>query len=462
MKKILNFKYLAILVVIFLVSSCTKDDFTGHSKLVPTSPSISVEGINPEGFTLVEGGQSYEFTVNLSEAQIADIILNVAKVGGDATEGADYTADHSVTIPAGATSGKIKVDVLSDDLFEETETLSLQIGDNTTSNASFDPVTVNFTIENRTGNELSMEMSWATDALDAIGLDLEPTTAVDMRLLIIHSGPDTVYAVEDGGDFENFTFTDSDPDGTYLIATDIFSTVNAGDFNSPLTLDMTLSFDQVGKINGTTLSYPAVMTNEFVCEGYRTYLASIQKTGGDYEIEKNQYLEIAPVEVTYGQFSGSDGHVLSGGVPSKFASHIELLDGNIIKGINQEWISLFWGEEIVTEGDVVFTVADDGTFTIADQYLFTTLYDGAEYPYNITGSGVYADCGPYPTLTFTYTLSQDGFDPSAWALENGYMNTAYFTAKVSLDPAYQGLVSNSNNGNTLSFEKISKSQKPSR
>ncbi len=441
MKRIINFRYFAILIAILSFASCEKEDFTGHSKLKPTSPTITVTGVNPDGYSLVEGGQKFTFDVNLSTAQIADTKLYVKQIAGDATQGVDFAVDNSVLIPAGATTAAVTVEVFEDDLVEDTETFRIQIGDNTTANASFSPVTVDFEILNVTGDALVVDLSWATNAKDVIGLDLDATDAVDMRMLIIDVGADTILTVIDGGSFESYVFDDL-PDGEYLIASDIYSTVDAGDFNGALTIDMALKFNQVGTINDMTLSFPGAMTNEFACPQYRVNLATVTKTGGSYDIQES-YSYIKPPHA--GQYFGKDAHYTSGGNRVDLPSHI-VIDGcnDFILGLNKEWIEGFWQEKIIKEGDVSFTIEGDSIF-IPNQYIFTTLYDGAEYPYSVEGKGTYDDSGTFPVINLDYTLDQDGFNPSGWCLANGYMETDYFTATVSLDPDFTFVGESSSN-----------------
>jgi len=442
---------------ILIITSCEKDKFTNNTQLKPNDVQVTITG--PSGVvSLVEAETSYTVNIKLSAPQIVNVKFYITQVGGNATMGEDYTlSSNKVVIPAFSTSGSFDINIKSDELLEDTETFTLQVGDDRTTNVNFTPATFDFEIKNVTGSSLSVDMSWATDAADAIGLDLAPEKAVDMRMLIVHA--DTVYAVVDGAAFESYTFSDADPDGTYLIATDISSTVDAGDFNSPITIDMALEFNQVGTINGMTLSYPAVMTNEFACDKYRTYLAKIDKAGSNYTIDKDVSLDKPGFA---GNYSGTDAHFILSDNKTILPSSI-VLDGcnKEIFGVNKAWMEEFWGETIVKEGNVAFTIADDGTFTIEEQYIFTTEYKGDLYPYSVQGSGTYDDSGDYPVLKFDYTLSQDGFSPSAWCKDNGYMDTDFFSASVSLEPGFAGLIYNGNGG-VNKFKKLDESLKPNR
>jgi hypothetical protein len=95
----------------------------------------------------------------------------------------------------------------------------------------------------------------------------------------------------------------------------------------------------------------------------------------------------------------------------------------------------FWGEEVIGENWPVMIIDEAaGTIEIPFQPYITTLYDGAEYPYSIEGSGTIDNSGEYPVMTITYILDQEGFNPSEWCFENGYMANPDFTATITADP----------------------------
>jgi Calx-beta domain. len=146
--KIFN-KYISFLLVITLLSvtACSEDDATGFSTLVPTNPTISVTGGGNYSVNEIDKDE-YTFNITLSEPQIVDVTVHVLATG-EATLGEDYVLSaSSVVIPAYRTSGKFTLSILSDEEFEETETLTLQIGDDRTANANLSPVNAVFTIAN--------------------------------------------------------------------------------------------------------------------------------------------------------------------------------------------------------------------------------------------------------------------------------------------------------------------------
>lgn len=412
--------------------SCDNEDFTGYSTIVPTSPTITVTGI-PASVNFVEMDSTFTFNVTLSEAQVVDIVLKAKQIAGTATEGEDYKILNDagkLTILAGATTGQFKIKILADDLKEKTETATVQIGDETTSNATLTPVNFVFTIQNLLTDELSVDMSWDTDVLAAVGVDLTPVEVADMRLLIVDSNGDIVDGA-DGATFETWAGFNALPDGVYRIATDIYATMNFGDINEVVNLSMTLAFNQPGAINDTTLDFPNLMTNEYVCESYRVYMAIVTKAGTAYTITKS--VEV-PSNILQGTWFGTD---TDPALP--YDSEVEVLQACdlLISGLGFGWMGDFWGETIVDGGSVILNVDEaTKTVTIDTQYYVTTVYKNVvQTPYDIVGTGTYDDSGEFTTMNITYEFVQGGWSPSGWCFDNGYMNNKEFTAVLTLDPA---------------------------
>lgn len=438
MKKIIKYNLIALLAMIFFLSSCDDEDNTGYSDLIKTNPTVTISGIPAGGYDLTETETVYTYDVTLSVAQISDISLYVTQIDGDATVGSDYeivNANSRVYFPANSTTAKLELKVLRDDLIEGEETFTLQIGDERTANATITPVTVKFTLTNYTNSILDIDMSWSTDVLDVVELDVDPTEVGDLRMLI-YDDSDVLIIDEDGGSFENYSGMDTLPDGVYTIAAAFYSTANYGDLNAAITFDVTLDFFQSGVIDGS-LNFPAVFNNLFPCYDFRTNLATVTKLGSTYTFEE----AIAYSKPERTAWNGYDAYTVFGDYPS-FVETAPGCDGEmLIYGLNANWMFDFWGEEIVEEGDVRYEINEyTNEITIAEQYVFTTLYAGSLYPYTISGTGTYDDSGAFPTMTIQYVLDQEGFDPSGWAFANGYQATAYFEANLTLDPAGKNVV----------------------
>ena len=428
MKKINKYIYIMVAALAFLFTACDEDDNTGASGLVPTNPTISVD-VPSGGVNLLEAKTTYLFDVSISDVQIADISIYISAIAGTATLGDDFTIDNGnsrVYIPAGKTTGTVSITVLEDELLEETETFTIQIGDERTANAVLTPVTVDFTLTNLTVDDLAIGLSWETDVVDAIGLELDADEAVDLRLLLIDVAADTIYAIENGESFEELLIGEDVPDGEYLLKVDIASTINAGDFNSAINIDLMLQFDQVGVINSHILSFPQALTNEFTCSTYQIELATITKSGGSFTIDEAYAIPFSPYAGDWlGTDSGYDSQV-------SFSLGCDL---NVF-GLNHAWMEDFWGEEVVKEELVAITIDETaGTVEILEQDYITTLYDGDEYPYTIKGTGTYDNSGEFAMMTIVYEVFQDGFSPSQWAAASGYQDDPFFTAVLTMDPA---------------------------
>jgi hypothetical protein len=104
--------------------------------------------------------------------------------------------------------------------------------------------------------------------------------------------------------------------------------------------------------------------------------------------------------------------------------------GYTIDGLNVDFMENVWGEEVQESVPVTVSLDASGNITIAEQYIFTTLYNGNLYDYNIVGTGKLDPCTN--TLTITYEMIQDGFAVGAWLHDNGYMTDELFVASFDL------------------------------
>lgn len=440
MKRFLKYNLIALLAMALFMSSCNDDDYTGYSDLVPTeNVSITVGGTG--SFTLTEADSSYTFDVTLSAAQIVDVVLYANVTGGDATSGEDFKIANTgsrVYIPAGSTTGTLEIKILQDNLAEAAETFTVTIGDERTANATVDPVDVTFTLENYTENMLSIDMTWETDVADVIGLELDPDAVVDLRLLILNATDSSFVTGVDGSTFENYSGMDSLADGTYLIATDIYSTIDAGDYNAEVTIDVELGFNQSGVINNDILSLPGVMTNAYtLSDGYIVYLATITKSGDNYSYEASEWM----INSLVGSWNGEDASNVFWTEPSQVVT--EIVDEKLmVTGLGFGWMTNFWGEVIIDGGTVELVLnKKTGQVSIANQYYMTTTYGGEEQdPYTIVGSGRVYNIGQYPTMIIEYEMNNNATNWGAWMYDNGYSTYETFTAILTLDPSGKKII----------------------
>ena len=147
------------------------------------------------------------------------------------------------------------------------------------------------------------------------------------------------------------------------------------------------------------------------------------------KIKVNQFCPLTngPTDLT-GSWSGTDAW---------YDSEISMANADAtsikVTGFNAGFIFDWWGEEITEGGTVTMTVNNDGTVVIPKQYLFTTLYDGDPYRYEIDGSGTWDNCGASPTMSIVYNVYYEGEDECyAAPYSPTYLPTPYFTADITL------------------------------
>ena len=215
------------------IFSCDdKDNATGASILdvsqdvvgtidIPFANVTSTDEANEDKFT---------YTITLSKIQAVDVHIYVSQVAGTADEN-DFSYEHDILIPANTLSVSSSIKITKDVSVEGVEDFTLQIGDNTTSNAVIAPKTVTMAINNYLSNELELVFNYNKDfsisgnpfSLCGIKYDLDfivlNSANVDMGLY----GAATANCPEKLK--LNITTL---PNDTYTIIYDLFS---AGDFD---------------------------------------------------------------------------------------------------------------------------------------------------------------------------------------------------------------------------------------
>lgn len=275
---------LALLAMVSIVA-CSDDDLTGESTMQATAPNLSVALDFNSSETLIEDGSTYDFTVSISEPQIVNTVVYLEQTGGDATEGDDFTFPHTVTIPAGSTSASGTITILSDDLVEEQESVEITIGTGNESNvAAVNSETVTFNIGNYEDGDLAIHLEWelAEAAYDHEGNELDATTLADLRLLVTDVPYTTLVESADGASFETFVMTEDTPDGEYYIVADFYDAMD----HIARDLNLSLTFDQAGIINGETYTFDAALNTANSCGSVYYIMAKVTKSGDNYVIEE--------------------------------------------------------------------------------------------------------------------------------------------------------------------------------
>jgi hypothetical protein len=290
---------------------------------------------------------------------------------------------------------------------------------------------------------MDLKMTWTTDVKTVIGLDLAPDAAVNLRLVILKANQVTLAApIVNTNTFEEFAAFNTLADGVYYVATDIASTINAGDFNNVFDISINLSFAQRGTLS-YQLPFPTVMTNKFNCSAYKTILAKVTKTGNTYTIAQAvSYIVPPPPAALVGVWHGSDFDY-----PSTIVTSI--VGGNLlIDGVGTGWISdpAGWGEvpQSTIPAEVVVNLCA-GTVTIANQKFMTTKYLGVVQPsYYIQGTGTFDLSGAFPVMTLTYDFIQGGT-----SIASAGFGVKSFTATLTLDPSAKSLLTKEARSNLI-------------
>jgi hypothetical protein len=183
-----------------------------------------------------------------------------------------------------------------------------------------------------------------------------------------------------------------------------------------------------GETNG---SFAIDITKDIVFEGDETISVAMASSG--LTASEPYVVTITDDDCDFswvGNFGGVDGDFDGIGYQGTAAVTIvaDGAGGYTIEGLNEDFILNVWGEEVQTRVPVTFTVDSEGTITIPDQYIFTTLYNGTLYDYNISGTGAIRSCDG--TIVIDYEMNQDGFLVGEWLNANGYMTDEMFKAEL--------------------------------
>lgn len=202
----------------------------------------------------------------------------------------------------------------------------------------------------------------------------------------------------DGGVAELYTLSGAAPDGEYYMVADYYTAMDI-----PADLDLTLTFDQVGVINGQTHSFPAAL---FTCPATSAnyfIMAKITKSGTNYTFE--EIGENAPFDVSV--HVGSYTELSDSNVNDFLTEALIMTLGDeenelIVEGIYEGLFTLAWGEVFQpgfgNEGLVSMFMSEDNSIVIPEQYMGQTL--PGPYDYWMAGDGSYDPCANAITLSF--------------------------------------------------------------
>jgi hypothetical protein len=413
MKKIKQIFLLSTLILTTLFVGCNEDETTGQSNLeVATGAKITVATDFASPVSIIEGDNKYNFTVTLDKPQSVNVVVKINQVGGTASAD-DYAIANSITIPDYKLSATAELKILKDDLKEDLETLTLQIGDNTTSNATFAPATVSFNIQNYTEGSLVSSLEWktSTDLKDIDGVSISGTDAADLKLLITkldyNATPalNTINASTDK--FESFEMLASYADGTYLVVAEAVSFMDLGkqgDFD----LDVTVKFNQSGVYNDKTFSFTKAINSAGVTpcgpSGFFK-LAQITKAGSTYTLsEVGEKVNFNPKA---SQFNGNYKVALDEWNDYKVGAIVPAVY-NPADGTTTFRINSTTNPALVNAATayLLVTINADATVTVVSNEDYNY---GGGYTSTVTGTGTVGYCGSFINLSLNWP-DQGEFD----------------------------------------------------
>jgi len=384
-----------------LAFACDKDELTGDSMLTPTSPTVSIM-VEDSEVAFTEKDSTFTYTIELSEPQITDVAVTVKQIAGDATLGSDFTIGSSqVIIPANSTSATASVSVAADAIPEGTETFTIQIGDDATGNAEITPATIHFSIANVTEGDLHLHTAWDVDFTDATGTPLAATDVADMILYITDENG-TIVETVDGAAFEDYVLPADAPDGEYGVSMGIYGVVDPGDLGTVPPLTITLSYQQAGVTEETTLLFPAAFS-PFICPTNIYELATITKVGESYTVTPTGVQQEDPAVAYAGEYSANE--------PGYGDYAVTFTAG---EGCNTITNDNFWDAGMVV--DYVLNFADN-TVTIPDQIM--------PYPPSPTIIMGVRGSGTFDPETMEMVVDYQVYDPPSGGLYDN--NTHTFT-----------------------------------
>ncbi len=390
---------LALASLVFVFACSDEDDLTGDSTANPSNPSLSVSLDFPSSQNIVEMDASYDFTVTLSEPTIAAVDVKIAQTGGTATDGVDFEIPHSIRIAAGATSATGTITIFEDDLAEETENAIITIGSGFEANVSAtNSQTVTFNITNLTDGDLAIGLDWATASTvtDNFGNEIGAYDAADLRLLLAATpDADNILDGADGASAETYVLDAAAPDGEYYVIADFYAAV---DF--PADLDLTLTFDQVGVINGQTHSFSAALNTGNSCSSVYYVLAKLTKAGDSYtfeEIGTNSPVTAAPFIGTATVVSDADWADYAPG------DTLEIEEG----ANGQEFWIRGYDNPFINNPDTAYMIVTVDPLTGNATVTANEFFDFG-VPIDINGTGVLNACSGLMTFTLDYTRPSDG------------------------------------------------------
>ncbi|MCK6402722.1 MAG: Ig-like domain-containing protein, partial [Sphaerotilus natans subsp. sulfidivorans] len=181
------------------VTTQLRDDAGPHGPGMPDAEDTCLVSIAGPA-SVVEGQTATGYTVSLSQPAATDVTVKLT-YSGTATDGSDYTAVTSVTIPAGQSSVSFDLSTIDDALAEGSETITVSVGD--IAGGGFEAIVAH-----------PLERSVTTTLQDDAGPHGPGTPGAEDTCLVSITGPGTV---AEGGTAAGYTVTLSQPAVTDVV-----------------------------------------------------------------------------------------------------------------------------------------------------------------------------------------------------------------------------------------------------
>lgn len=276
-----------------MFSCAENDDYTNDSVLTVSAPALSVSLGFPNSQSIVEQEASYDITVSITSTQSVDVVVYLKQIDGTASAGEDFSMPSSLTIPKGSLSASDVISIHADEIIEDTETVTIQIGSGNEANVSgVSSETVSFEIANLTEGDLVVGMSWdiSTSTTYDTGTEIDAYDFADLRLSLTNVPYTQILQTADGAADETYTLSGNAPDGEYYLVADIYASME----DIIRDLNITLTFNQVGIINGQKHTFSNGLSTEYSCANNYLIMAKVTKSGENYTLEEIAENSAAP------------------------------------------------------------------------------------------------------------------------------------------------------------------------
>jgi len=279
-----NIKYiLSSAILTFFILGCDVQEASQDVMSIGNTDDFSLPSfsLSSTGSGTNEADETvYTYLVTLDKPLVNDVALSFKVLDGTtATEDVDFEFVNT-NVRAYETTATMDIIIHNDSEVEETEFLNVAVipGPAPQSSHSLNPLAeypeLSITIDNFESGDLDVGMEWAADnGSGSSGYEL-----ADLILLITDAAsPYTeVIGGSDGGSAEHVTISSDTPDGDYFVVADVYA-MDDSDFD----IDINVTFDQGGVIQGAKIESPKAMNSRILCNEY-VVLAKITKSGTSY------------------------------------------------------------------------------------------------------------------------------------------------------------------------------------